>query len=668
MKIGLKFQEVGHGTTTYPAYNGGPWETDNNLYKEWGNILTKLGVSGSDDHTQLKGFKYTRDGMLFFITKRAMIRRPEEDTRSNKALWIFFPGAADISPEEKLQAVNEASKMLDTPLATASKERFESYIPDIFKKDFPALRFSANSGRMTGDEFAILNYSSRNLLVKILDKGYQIKFQQYGYILLNEDEEFNSNVFHSLNHTQFKKQVYVYWPEKFPPYIKQEDEIILLVNGEEFPREGKMIEGGRTNIEIKRKGFLPLTGSVSIKESRTSMPLEFDISWDNKAWFKQFNTGIIKVRNKKSLKDLTRNCRLYLDNAYDRNLKKVNEILIGERIYIKEGEEILRVRIICPGYKGFEFTLPTNTYELPPFDLEPESKELNLSLNGYDIDILITGENTEALLKKGFTVKGNRINEIKEFDSNSLLSVAPQSSNKRMNLEQKLNKAANENKKLKRNLGRMWCYIGILIMLIAGLVVWLCLVYPKDQEKTPPTDQGTTLNPISGGSGKYNQPEPYQYLTIEEAVSYLDDHKNWDEAEMAKYKELTGLYDDLQNFRFEQITSTWKEKLRSSKNFQLIVESAQKNLRKGIDSFQGEHSNGWNKGNDKIINIQNYRYWIEEDRSGIGSPPQRTQTKEDLRPKKENVSPAKSSEGSKNSTKSNTSITTEEGERGGKDL
>ena len=58
------------------------------------------------------------------------------------------------------------------------------------------------------------------------------------------------------------------------------------------------------------------------------------------------------------------------------------------------------------------------------------------------------------------------------------------------------------------------------------------------------------------------------------AIKYLDDNKAWSKAELDKFPELRGLFEDLNSYNFSKIINVWGPKLTKSSRFQQVVGSA----------------------------------------------------------------------------------------------
>lgn len=95
------------------------------------------------------------------------------------------------------------------------------------------------------------------------------------------------------------------------------------------------------------------------------------------------------------------------------------------------------------------------------------------------------------------------------------------------------------------------------------------------------------------------------------AVEFLDGNSTkgwWRQADLAKYPELKGLYDDLNNFNFDALINSWPKKLPSSKWIADIARHAGEAQRKKLDPKSGSHSPVYT-GSGKI-HRREYINWV----------------------------------------------------------
>ena len=81
---------------------------------------------------------------------------------------------------------------------------------------------------------------------------------------------------------------------------------------------------------------------------------------------------------------------------------------------------------------------------------------------------------------------------------------------------------------------------------------------------------------------------------------------------MEKIDALKGLFDDLNNYRFDIITEKWAPQLSSSKNFSKIVKAASDAINKKVDPRRDDnHNPTYNRDGDTAISWRGYTYWID---------------------------------------------------------
>ena len=97
-----------------------------------------------------------------------------------------------------------------------------------------------------------------------------------------------------------------------------------------------------------------------------------------------------------------------------------------------------------------------------------------------------------------------------------------------------------------------------------------------------------------------------------EATFYLDNNRIWRRDDMEKIDALRGLFDDLNNYRFDMITGKWAETLAASKNFARVVRAANGSVSKKSDPRRSDdHSPSYNREGDNNISWLSYTYWID---------------------------------------------------------
>lgn len=89
----------------------------------------------------------------------------------------------------------------------------------------------------------------------------------------------------------------------------------------------------------------------------------------------------------------------------------------------------------------------------------------------------------------------------------------------------------------------------------------------------------------------------------DKAITYLDTHEVWSKAELAKYPEFNGLFEDMNNFRLGSIVDKWGKKLSKSKRFSKVAHHAGESMRKKVFSPEGSYCK---PDGDHTIKVQSY--------------------------------------------------------------
>ena len=188
-----------------------------------------------------------------------------------------------------------------------------------------------------------------------------------------------------------------------------------------------------------------------------------------------------------------------------------------------------------------------------------------------------------------------------------------------------------EKKEVKdKNIARIVTIIGLglLIILIIGIIDLKDGTWNKDQKnyssnavsenyKTQPVDKvdseeqpaKSVMDQIPNAEQQATPTTTATSFNFTDALNYLDGSERWERDEMEKYSDLRGLFDDMNQFRFERLINYWGPKLSASKNFALVVAHAKnacKNARK--NGLQGKI---YDKPTHPSLRLNNYLRCID---------------------------------------------------------
>lgn len=130
---------------------------------------------------------------------------------------------------------------------------------------------------------------------------------------------------------------------------------------------------------------------------------------------------------------------------------------------------------------------------------------------------------------------------------------------------------------------------------------------PAESPATTPAE-AKAAEPAQQPAAATQQPAPEAKpaATQGSAIDYLDSHKVWNRSEMEQYADLKGLFDDLNNYRFDEIINKWGAKLGKSANFAKVVKAAE-NSRRKKRSLPATH----NRADGQDITWVTYTYKID---------------------------------------------------------
>lgn len=96
--------------------------------------------------------------------------------------------------------------------------------------------------------------------------------------------------------------------------------------------------------------------------------------------------------------------------------------------------------------------------------------------------------------------------------------------------------------------------------------------------------------------------------SLKDLLEYLDKNKTWNKSELEKFGK-GELFTDMNNFNLEQLASNYSD-LLESQNYSFVKEAVIHCLNSRKNPKKGEHNPTWNKGDDPLINIDNYVGWL----------------------------------------------------------
>ena len=153
--------------------------------------------------------------------------------------------------------------------------------------------------------------------------------------------------------------------------------------------------------------------------------------------------------------------------------------------------------------------------------------------------------------------------------------------------------------------------IGFGIGVVVASIIFFTLFYHGKEDNTSPNTDDTSSVVVLCDSGNVNGKEAY---SLEAAINYLDSHKSWNRDSMERYDDLKDLFDAMNYFRLSTVIDDYS-RLKQSKKYAKLVETAKKNIRNGWDPKTGEHDPLFNKDGKEDISFWEYICWIDQNRN-----------------------------------------------------
>lgn len=117
------------------------------------------------------------------------------------------------------------------------------------------------------------------------------------------------------------------------------------------------------------------------------------------------------------------------------------------------------------------------------------------------------------------------------------------------------------------------------------------------------------VTPAPAPAVKETPKTPEKETAASEAIAYLDKSKAWNRPDMEKIPELKGLFDDLNNYRYDRIVDHWLPRLKASTNFKKVADAVIKGRSK--QKFVPAAGTTYCSKGDTSISYINYMYKVD---------------------------------------------------------
>ncbi|MBO5630806.1 MAG: hypothetical protein J5965_17205 [Aeriscardovia sp.] len=586
-KLGFAIKLASQGAGNAIECNKGQWTSKVVDIREYLKLFN--GLQGTDNIVTFMSFD---EGGCFLTQLRAISGRMGDFLSG----WIYIPNTIEASGDDIMNAYNYVRNILSQSNLTDLKDDIASF----FSKEFPskevAAQYSASKGQLYGVRF-LGHYTLKEI---VGEHRYQPYYSDYKAVfLLNKDEEVVITKEAANNFRNLTDKDIVKTSTLVPPTYPQLQALglgtkIYTIDGSDFNQPLLVNLGSKVPLLLSRDGFENMKLEVPVSSERQLI----DFSSIKILWRKKISASMFSVRNRKNEK-IEKGVRIFVNGT---------DVTFQEVLFTEEECRQAIVKVTAPDYETFE--------QRRSLLIEDKQIILNRKIRSFQAKVELTnGSHAEMTIESKnlpssheSPLKGYTYDE--DYHGDKILKMDSWFIWKQ----------------------RLWGFLAafvtvMLIVAFAAFDSWLDTHHFKvglpPWEKDRPTQQYTNsykeemddVTQDQNNTGDNSDVQNSEELSLNEAIQYLDNNTTWSKAELNKYPDLQGLFDDMNAFNLSRLLNEWHSKLASSQNFQKVCESANKTLSHGWNPKQGSHNPTYNKPDDEQISLTNYINWLDQDQT-----------------------------------------------------
>ena len=593
-KLGFAIKLASQGAGNAIECNKGQWTSKVVDIREYLKFFD--GLQGTDNTVTFMSFD---EGGCYLTLLRAISGRIGDFLSG----WIYIPNTIEATGEDIMNAYNYVRNILSQSNLNDSIEDIEAF----FSKEYPKKEFAAQYVPSSGEEFGVrfidMYYSMKEILDADRYQPYYSKFKAIFLLDKNSEVKIAKEQvarFKDLTKITIEKTCIFKAPSLEEVRLLGRGTKIFFSTNQEFKSPVLAKKGDKIQLFAHREGFEPVNlPVVTIQEDGQT----YSINPNAVKWMKRISPSMFLVYNSKHEK-LENGVQIFINGT---------EITYKDGLISEEDCRQAKVKIIAPDYETFE--QKTNLFA------ENYSIILSRKVKSCQTKVELTnGHLAEMTLESKYLpsqyespLKGYEFDE--EYHSNKVL---------RMSLWFVW----------KQRLWGFFAALSVCVLIIAyiALDTWLethdfKFGLPPWEENSSaqqytPVDSTNTEDRTLNQADNRNESDQQgtEDISIDAAISYLDTNTTWSKTELDKYPDLQGLYEDMNTFNLSKILNDWSFKLENSKQFQKILESANKTYSYGWNPKQGVHNPTYNKAGDEQISLPNYINWLDRDQTPKPKP------------------------------------------------
>ena len=520
----------------------------------------------------------TTRGALYTIIKAANGGRAQDYL----SCYVFIPSEIEITGSEVAELLHKAENII------SNNDRNDKAINDIISKPYAtkdALPQFASSRRDATYAVRYYGKGTDYSLQDIVESPYQSYYANFGYVLLSNKDEGTQYPFALKDLTNERIISFV----EIKP-VNETRGFIPYIDNKEFNQPVSFQEGTKHTLSWKRKGYKDITFPITAKRD-LSVPVPSDSDL-----IKQIPKSSFKLANKKTNEVIASyNCRVDLSER----------TLPDKYIYIKElNFPNAMIYFSADGYNSRKLSL-RDALSDPVIYLEECRFVYNIELSINSVSY--TGQKVanhkldwhDLLLPDGFRPTNkhlaygeDQINRAKWTYYNQACDDAFETGN-----NGRTGHGGNRNKVIEVVL-----VLALIIVAFIGGHLIKGDPFSNDDQETSTNYSADTLSAIDDSA---------------RLIHYLDSNETWSKDTLESLG-LSGLFDDMVNYRFFSIKDDIAEMANQSRKMKKLLDAAKEASDKGV--APGEATYNYNKKKNTIdidAYINRVNKFIKEQSSSV---------------------------------------------------
>lgn len=550
-KLGIIINTTFEGKSEAYSKNSSEWS---NEVRDIRTLLEQVqGVAENEIPLLLT---YAKDGVFLVLIKSIYGRGGD-----NISAWIHIPSNINIAGKEVEDIVNKVSKSI-----SGAKLETDS-LDELFSREYETEIAKHIVEVPTNEKIAIREYKGDTIfqieLSTLLDSKYlfQPVYSQYKYVFFvdNKKSHLSCPTGTKLKDANVVESVIV-------RPVEDKDGFSLFYRNEKFTIPFFAYKAEKLTFVWKRTGYKDVHVEYEVKEGS---PIPAISRKDIK---KYVNRNSITVRDKETKKRLSD----YRVIVLGQTLTEEKPLLAVSIDAINDVEVVVE----AAGYNTYEKKLDLNGPVI--LDLEPKTYTYTFRFptkDGYELKAKV--ESKGLLKRTPFPGYHNRYGQEPYEDSVNDLVYAP------------FDRAYIR----KSWIIRLICFVAGLVLGVFAAAYVANKTIENLESKLKSANKGhTTYTTPTQQEAAKKENDPY-----DDIIKYMDTSIKWNKSELDKYPQIYGLWDALNEYKFEEIKKL-REPLKESTKFTKLISAIEKDSKTRAD-----YGDSYNTNKDDLeITIDNY--------------------------------------------------------------